>query len=146
MCEVIVNNFREVGIRAMLQPIERAGFVAASAGGKYRHGTLRGASGAFGNAATRLASFVVKGGAYVYGNYSDIDALFAQQADGLDQKKRAALVAKIQQLTYEKAIYAPVWQLCFLNGIGARVGESTFRMIPGFVYTGPFEDITIKGA
>jgi peptide/nickel transport system substrate-binding protein len=145
MCEVIVNNFREVGIRAMLLPIERAGFIAASAGKKYRHGTLRGASGAFGNVATRLASFVVKGGSYVYGNYSDIDALFAQQADGLDQKKRAALVAKIQQLTYEKAIYAPVWQLGFLNGIGARVGESTFGMIPGFVYTGPFEDITIKG-
>jgi peptide/nickel transport system substrate-binding protein len=81
--------------------------------------------------ATRLASSVVKGGAYVYGNYPDIDALFAQQADELDQKKRAALLAKIQQLTYEKAIYAPVWQLGFLNGIGPRGGESTFGLIPG---------------
>jgi peptide/nickel transport system substrate-binding protein len=146
MCEVVVNNFQQIGIRTMLQPIERAGFIAAYAGKKYRHGTLRGASGAFGNAATRLASFVAKGGAYVYGSYPDIDALFAQQADELDQKKRAALLAKVQQLTHDKAIYAPIWQLGFLNGVGPRVGESTFGKIPGFVYTGPFEDITIKGA
>ncbi len=146
MGEVLVNNFRQVGIRANLQPVERAGFIAAYAGKKYKHGTLRGASGAFGNAATRLASFVVKGGAYVYGSYPDIDALFAEQGDQLDRKKRAATLAKIQQLVHEKAIYAPIWQLGFLNGVGPRVGESTFGKIPGFVYTGPFEDITIKAA
>ena len=74
--EVAVNNFHEVGIRTKLQPIERAGFAAAYAAKKYTRGVLRGASGAFGNAATRLASFVVTGGSYVYGGYPDIDALY----------------------------------------------------------------------
>ncbi len=142
--EVAVNSFQEVGIRAKLQPIERAGFLAAYGGKKYNHGVLRGASGAFGNAATRLASFAVKGGAYVYGSYPDIDELYAQQADELDPKKRAAILEKMQQLVHEKAIYAPLWLLAFLNGVGPRVGESTFGRIAGFPYTAPFEDLTIK--
>ena len=141
-----VNNFVQVGIRSKLQPIERAGFLAGYSGKRYEHGTLRGASGAFGNAATRLEEFVVKGGAYVYGSYPDIDALYPQQADELDHNKRTAILQKIQQLVYEKAIYAPIWQLGFLNGVGPRVGESAFGLIPGFAYTAPFEDITIKGA
>ena len=144
--EIAVNNFQQVGIRAKLQPIERAGFLARYSGKKYRHGTLRGASGAFGNAATRLASFVVKGGPYVYGSYPDIDELYLRQADELDKRKRGAILAKMQQLVHEKSVYAPIWQLGFLNGVGPRVGESGFGWIPGFAYTAPFEDITMKGA
>jgi peptide/nickel transport system substrate-binding protein len=144
--EVAVVNLQAAGIRTKLQPIERAGFAAAYAGKKYDRGILRGASGAFGNAATRLASFVVKDGAYVYGSYPDIDELFPKQADELDPKKRAAILDKVQQLVHEKAIYAPIWELAFINGVGPRVGESSFGRIAGFPYSAPFEDITIKGA
>jgi peptide/nickel transport system substrate-binding protein len=144
--EVAVNNLAAIGIRLKLQPLERAGFFAGYSGKRFRHGVVQGASAAFGNAATRMASFVVKGGAFCYGSYPDIDALYPQQADELDKKKRAAILDKMQQLTYEKAIYAPIWQLAFINGVGPRVGESSFGRIPGFAYTAPFEDITIKGA
>ncbi len=51
----------------------------------------------------------------------------------------------MQQLLAERTIYAPIWQLGFLNGVGPRVGESGFGLIPGFAYTAPYEDITIKG-
>jgi len=144
MCEVAVDNLQQVGIRSKLQPIERAGFLANYGGKKYTKGILRGASGAFGNAATRLASFVVNGGTYVYGSYPDIDELYPRQADETDHGKRAAILNKMQQLMHEKAIYAPVWQLAFINGIGPRVGESSFGRIAGFPYSAPFEDITIK--
>ena len=50
----------------------------------------------------------------------------------------------MQRLVYEKAMYVPIWQLAFLNGVGPRVGESAFGLINGFVYTAPFEDITLK--
>ena len=80
MGEALVDSLRQIGIRTKLEPIERAAFAAAYSGKKYTRGILRGASGAFGDAATRLASFVVKGGAYVYGSYPEIDELFAQQA------------------------------------------------------------------
>ena len=60
-----------------------------------------------------MAAFVVKGGAFAYGSYPDIDELFPKQADELDTKKRTAILDKMQQLVHEKAIYAPIWQLGF---------------------------------
>jgi peptide/nickel transport system substrate-binding protein len=142
--EVAVNSLQQVGIRTQLQPIERAAFASAYAGKKYTRGILRGASGAFGNAATRLAAFVVKGGANVYGSYPDIDELFPKQAVELNREKREAMLHKIQQLVHDKAIYAPVWELAFINGVGPRLAESSFGRIGGFPYTAPFEDLTIK--
>src|SRR5216110_2040538 len=144
MAEISANNLGEIGIRTKLEPIERAGFFAGYASKKYTKGIIQGASGAFGNAATRLAAFVVKDGAFAYGSYPDIDALYPQQADELDHEKRASMLAKMQQLVHDKSIYAPIWQLGFLNGVGPRVGEAGFGQIPGFAYTAPFEDLTIK--
>jgi peptide/nickel transport system substrate-binding protein len=143
LAEAVLNNFGEVGIRGKLMPIERAGFLKGAAEKKYQN-VIQLGSGAFGNAATRLAAFIVKGGAYVYGSYPDIDELFQKQAVELDHKKREALLHKAQQLVYEKTVIAPIWQLAFINGYGPRVGESGFGLIPAFAYTGPFEDITIK--
>ena len=144
MAEVSLNNLAEIGIRAKLEPIERAGFFAGYSNKKYARGIIQGASAAFGNAATRLASFVVKDGAFVYGSYPDIDNLYPQQADEMDPKERTVILTKMQQLVYDKAIYAPIWQLGFINAVGPRVGESSFGQIPGFAYTAPFEDLTIK--
>jgi peptide/nickel transport system substrate-binding protein len=146
IAEIAANDLAQIGIRLKLQPLERAGFLADYAAKKLHHGILRGGSGAFGNAATRLAAFVVDGGPYVYGSYPDIDALYPQQAAELDTKKRAAILDKMQQLVYEKAIYAPLVQLAFLCGVGPRVGQSGFGLIAGYPYTAPYEDITIKGA
>ena len=144
MAEVSLNNLAAIGIRAKLQPIERAGFFAGYANKKYTRGIIQGASAAFGNAATRLEAFVVKGGGFAYGSYPDIDELYPKQADEMDHAKRSAILTKMQQLVYDKAIYAPIWQLGFINAVGPRVGESSFDRIPGFAYTAPFEDFTIK--
>src|SRR5439155_4424979 len=143
--EAVLDNLAQVGIRAKLRPLERAAFFKAYAD-KALKNLIQGGSGAFGNAATRLEAFVVKGGTYAYGSYPDIDALFQQQAIELDQKRRMAILDKMQELVYEKSIYAPVWQLAFINGVGPRVGESGFDRIAGFAYTAPYEDITLKGS
>ena len=143
--EAVLDNLLAVGIRAKLRPLERAAFFEGYSNQKFKTGIIQAASGAFGNAATRLAAFVVKGGPYAYGSDPEIDALFQQQAAELDHKKRAAILDKMQQLVHERTIYAPLMQLAFINGVGPRVGESGFGLIPGFAYTGPFEDITIKG-
>ena len=144
MAEVSLNNLAAIGIRAKLEPIERAGFFAGYANKKYTRGIIQGASAAFGNAATRLEAFVVKGGGFAYGSYPDIDELYPKQADEMDHAKRSAILTKMQQLVYDKAIYAPIWQLGFINAVGPRVGESSFGQIPGFAYTAPFEDLMIK--
>ena len=83
---------------------------------------------------------VVKGGVFTYGTYPDLDELYQQQAVELDHTKRTALLHKMQQIVYERTIYAPIWQLAFLNGTGPRVAESSFGKIPGFPYTAPYED------
>ena len=102
--------------------------------------------GAFGNAATRIESLVVKGGTFAYGSYPDIDALYRQQAVELSHARREGILHKIQQLIYERTIYAPIWQLAFINGVGPRVGELGFGRIARFPYTAPYEDITLKAA
>jgi GAF domain-containing protein len=73
------------------------------------------------------------------------DALYQQQAGELDRSRREAVLFKIQRLMVERTIYAPIWQLAFINGIGPRVGESGLGRIQLFPYTAPYEDITIKG-
>jgi peptide/nickel transport system substrate-binding protein len=51
----------------------------------------------------------------------------------------------MQQLVYERTVFAPIWQLAFLNRVGPRVGDSGFGQIARFPYTAPYEDITLKG-
>jgi peptide/nickel transport system substrate-binding protein len=141
--EAALNGLAEVGIRLKLRPIERAAFTKGYSEKKYRN-IIQGGSGAFGNAATRMETFVVKGGAYVYGSYPDIDELFAQQAAETDRAKRAAILQRMQQLVHERTVYAPLWQLAFLNGQGRRVGESAFGLISGHPYSAPYEDVRLK--
>jgi peptide/nickel transport system substrate-binding protein len=145
VAEAVLNNLGEVGILAKLRPLERAAFFKGYAD-KTLKNMIQGGSGAFGNAATRLEAFVVNGGTYVYGSYPDVDELFQQQAVELDHKRRELILDKMQQLVHEKAIYAPIWLLAFINGVGPRVGESGFGLIPGFAYTAPYEDITLKAS
>ncbi|MEA2800163.1 MAG: hypothetical protein QOE49_258, partial [Rhodospirillaceae bacterium] len=111
---------------------------------KYRN-IIQAGPGAFGNAATRIEAHLVKGGVFSYGSYPDIDALYRQQAEELDRARREAILFRIQQLMVERTIFAPIWQLAFINGVGPRVGESGFGLIPLFPYTAPYEDITLKG-
>jgi peptide/nickel transport system substrate-binding protein len=144
LAEAVLNNLQAVGIRVQLRPLERAAFFKGYAEKKFRN-IIQGASGAFGNAATRLEAFVVTGGAYTYGSYPDIDGLFREQAAEVDHARREAILHKIQQLVHERTVYAPIWQLAFLNGIGPRVGESGLGLIPGHAYSAPYEDVTLKG-
>ena len=143
--EAALNYLTAVGIRARLRPLERAAFFKGYGDKKFKN-IIQAASGAFGNAATRLQEFVVKGGAYAYGSYPEIDELFPQQAIELDGSKRAAILAKMQQLLHERTMYVPIWQLAFISGVGPRVDQSGFGLIKGFVYTAPYEEITLKSA
>ena len=142
--EAVLNNLAAVGIRARLRPLERASFFAGYGDKKFRN-IIQGASGAFGNLPTRLEAFVVKGGTYAYGNYPELDEMFARQVSELDRAKREELLFKMQQIVHDKVIYAPIWQLAFISGVGPRVAQSSFGLIKGFVYPAPYEDLALKG-
>jgi peptide/nickel transport system substrate-binding protein len=141
--EAILNYFNQVGIKAQLRPMERAAFFKEYGEKKFKNLTYS-ASGAFGNAATRLEAFVAKGGTYVYGSYPDLDGLFTEQAAELDRAKRERTLQKMQQLMHEKAMFIPMWELAFINAKGPRVEESGLGLIPGHAYSAPYEDIKLK--
>ena len=105
---------------------------------------IQAASGAFGNAATRIEAFVAGGGTYVYGSYPDIDGLMQEQATMVDRQRREATLRRIQELVHDKAMFAPIWQLAFLNGVGPRVGESSLGLISGHACSAPYEDVTLR--
>jgi peptide/nickel transport system substrate-binding protein len=145
IAEAVVNNWGEVGIRIKMRPMERAAYIKAFAEKQYKN-VVQAGPAAFGNAATRLETHAVTGGTFTYGSYPDLDELFRKQASELDYKRREAMLHEMQKIVCERAMYAPIWQLAFLNGIGPRVAESSLGRIPGFPYTAPFEELALKPA
>jgi peptide/nickel transport system substrate-binding protein len=143
MSEVATNYLQAAGIRVKVRPLERAGFFKSYQDKKLKN-LLYSISGAFGNAAIRLETFVAAGGPYVYGSYPDIDGLFREQAAELDRKRREAVLHRIQQLVHDKAMYAPIWELGFIHAQGPRVAESGLGLIAGWAFSAPYEDVKLK--
>jgi peptide/nickel transport system substrate-binding protein len=142
VAESVVNDLISAGVRVRMRATERAAFYADWKEKKLR-GVFMVAVGNSGNAASRVESFIQSKGPYAYGGYPDIDDLFVQQARERDVKKREALLFKIQQLTIDRVMFAPVMDLRTLNGIAPRVARHTITdiwMSPWPAY----EDIEIK--
>src|SRR6266850_8342126 len=142
VAEATLNYLNAVGIRMKMRPMERAAFYAA-----WREKKLRGlfmtAVGNSGNAASRVAEFISSKGAYAYGGYPDLDDMFQQQAGERDVKKREALLYRIQQLTIDRAMFAPIMDLRALMGIGRRMADHTINLVPMTVWPS-YEDMKIK--
>jgi len=140
--EAIVNYFSAVGITAKVRPLERAAFFSQFKDKKLRN-LVQSGSGAAGNAATRIEAFVAADGLYSYGSYPDVEGLFREQAAELDPKRRETILHKLQQLMHDKVMFAPIWELGFLNGFGPRVAESGLGLISGHAYSAPYEDVKL---
>jgi peptide/nickel transport system substrate-binding protein len=143
VAEAVVNDLNAVGIRVRLRQMERATFYANWLEKKLPS-IYMAASGNSGNAASRVEAFIWSKGSYANGGYPDIDELFLQQAGERDVKQREAMLDRIQQLTIDRAMFAPIMDLRTLNGIGPRVTKHTITD----VWMSPFpsyEDMEIKG-
>jgi peptide/nickel transport system substrate-binding protein len=141
--EAVVNYLKAAGIRVQLRPLERAAFIAQNRDKKLKN-IIQTATGAAGNAATRIDAFVAAGGAFTYGTYPDIEGLVQEQAGENDVKKREAILHRIQRMMHERSMVAPIWELAFLNGYGPRVAESGLTLIAGHPYSAPYEDLRLK--
>jgi peptide/nickel transport system substrate-binding protein len=144
IAEVVANFLQPVGIRLKVLPMERAAVIKAMQEKKLKNLHRQG-SAAFGNAATRIEAFVVTEGMYAYGGYPDIDGLFREQANEPDRRKREATLQRIQQLMHEKAMFLPLFEPAFLNGVGPRMAESGLGLITYHGYSSPYEDVRLKG-
>ena len=140
--EAAVNYMTAVGIRVRMRTLERASFYAA-----WREKKLRGlfmvAAGNSGNAASRVAEFIYSKGSYAYGGYPDVDDLFVQQARERDAKKREALLHRIQQLTMDRVMFAPIMDYRTLRGVGPHVADHTLDTLH-LVPFPSWEDLRLK--
>jgi len=142
VADAALNNLNAAGFRLRMRPMERAAFYAAWRE-KQLHGIFLVAVGNSGNAATRAETFMYSKGAYAHGGYPDIDDLFHQQSRERNVAKREAILHKIQQLTIDRVMYAPIMDLRGLIGIGPRVAEHAMHAIPVYAFPA-YEEIKLK--
>jgi peptide/nickel transport system substrate-binding protein len=143
VAEAIANYLAAAGIRTKVRPMERAAFLSQWKDKKIT-GLLQAGSGGMGNAATRVQNYYIKEGLYAWGGYPDMEDLFVQQARELDPKRREMLLHQIQRLAHERVMFAPLWELGFLNAIGPRVEESGLGLIAYHPYSAPYEDLKLR--
>jgi peptide/nickel transport system substrate-binding protein len=140
--DAVLNNLNAVGIRMRMRPMERAAFYAAWQEKKLR-GLFLTAVGNSGNAASRVEAFMYSKGASAYGGYPDLDELFLQQGRERDRAKREALLHRIQQMTIDRVMFAPLMDLRGLIGVGPRVADHTVNSIPMYPFPS-YEDVRLK--
>jgi ABC-type transport system substrate-binding protein len=95
--------------------------------------------------ADKIESFFIGSGTYAYVDHPDIGELSRKQDVETDVSKREAMLLDIQRLAYERALFVPLYAWVWHTGVGPRVGEASLGKIPFFYYTGPFEDMRLKG-
>jgi peptide/nickel transport system substrate-binding protein len=143
MAEAIGNFLGAIGIRTKMRTMERAAFMSAWGEKKFK-GLLMVASGASGNAATRIETFVFSKGSYAYGGYPDMDDLFRQQAAERDRGTREALLHQLQRLMHERVMHAPIFEPATLHGVGPRVEEAAVGLTPLLYFAAPYEEMRLK--
>jgi peptide/nickel transport system substrate-binding protein len=141
--EAAANYLAAAGMRSRVRAIERAAYFTQVREKKLRPIVYL-ASAAYGNAATRLDSFVAAGGLYTYGTYPDIEGLIQEQATARDRKQREATLHRIQQLMHERAMFAPIWDIAILNAYSQRVAEPALGLIGSYLFSAPYEDVRLK--
>ena len=141
--EALLDYFRAIGIRLKMRPMERAAYFAALASKKLK-GVCVCTSALYGNAASRISEIFPSDGAWAYGGYPDVDALYKQQARETDRKKREALLHQIQHLMHERVRIGPIWQYTWPSGIGPRVAEPALMLIDPYPWSAPLEEVRLK--
>ncbi len=143
MGESVTNYLSAVGIKTRVRTMERAAFYTALASKKLK-GVCLCITAVYGNAASRLSQIVPSEGAYTYGAYPDIETLYRQQAQELDRKKRAAMLAQIQTQLAERVRFAPIYDYIWPSGIGPRVEDPALMLIDPYPWSAPLEEVKLK--
>jgi peptide/nickel transport system substrate-binding protein len=141
--EAIVTYLRAVGIRLRMRPMERAAYIALIASKKAK-GVCVCTSALYGNAASRMSEVYPSDGAYAYGGYADVDALFRQQALETDRRKREAALHQIQRLVHERVRIGPIFEYVWPSAIGPRVAEPALLLIDPYPWSAPLDEVRLN--
>jgi peptide/nickel transport system substrate-binding protein len=143
MGEAVGGYLGAVGIKVRIRTMERAAFYSALESKKLK-GLCVCINAVYGNAASRMAQTVPSDGAFAYGGYPDIDALYKQQSRETDPRKREAQLHQIQRLLHERVRFAPIMDYIWPSGVGPRVAEPALMLIDPYPWSAPLEDVRLK--
>ena len=143
MGEAVGGYLGAIGIKVRIRNMERAAFYGALESKKLK-GLCVCINAVYGNAASRMSQTVPSDGAFAYGGYPDIDALYKQQARENDPRKREAQLHQIQRLLHERVRFAPIMDFIWPSGVGPRVAEPALMLIDPYPWSAPLEDVRLK--
>ena len=143
MGEAVGGYLGAIGIKVRIRNMERAAFYPALESKKLK-GLCVCINAVYGNAASRMSQTVPTDGAFAYGGYPDIDALYKQQARENDPRKREAQLHQIQRLLHERVRFAPIMDFIWPSGVGPRVAEPALMLIDPYPWSAPLEDVRLK--
>jgi peptide/nickel transport system substrate-binding protein len=141
--EIITNYLQAVGIKTRLRTMERAAFYSAL-GSKKLKGLCMCLNAVYGNAASRMSETVPSNGAFAYGAFPDIDALYKEQAQETDRGKREKLLHQIQELLHERVRFGPIFEYIWPSAIGPRVADPALMLIDPYPWSAPLEEVRLK--
>jgi peptide/nickel transport system substrate-binding protein len=141
--EAVGSYLQAVGVRSRIRTMERAAFMSEWSAKKLK-GVCLCITGVHGNAATRMSQYVPSDGAYAYGGWPELDALFAQQAREGDRKKREALLHQIQLMVAERVRFAMMFDYVWPSGVGPRVEDPALMRIDPYPWSAPYEELRLK--
>ena len=143
MGESVGQYLGAVGIKVRLRTMERAAFYAALQTKKLK-GLCVCINAVYGNAASRLSETVPSNGAFAYGGYPDIDALYQQQSRETDRRKREAQLHLIQRQLNERVRFAPIMEYIWPSAVGPRVADPALMLIDPYPWSAPLEEVRLK--
>jgi peptide/nickel transport system substrate-binding protein len=143
MGEATAGYLQAVGIRTRIRTMERAAFISEW-GAKKLRGVCLCITGVYGNAATRMSEYVPSTGAYAYGGWPDVDALYQQQARETDRKKREALLHQIQRTLAERVRFGMIYDYVWPSGVGPKVAEPALLLIDPYPWAAPYEELRLR--
>jgi peptide/nickel transport system substrate-binding protein len=141
--EIITNYLQAVGIKTRLRTMERAAFYSAL-GSKKLKGLCMCLNAVYGNAASRMSETVPSDGAFSYGAFPDIDALYKEQAQENDRGKREKLLHQIQELLHERVRFGPIFEYIWPSAVGPRVADPALMLIDPYPWSAPLEEVRLK--
>jgi peptide/nickel transport system substrate-binding protein len=141
--EAVTTQLAAVGIKTRVRTMERAAFYAALSTKKLK-GICMCVNAIYGNASSRMSETVPSDGAYAYGGWPDVDALYKQQAREGDKKKREGMLRQIQQILHERVRFAPMFDYIWPSAVGPRVEDPALMLINPYPWSAPYEEVKLK--
>ena len=141
--EAVNSYLGAVGIKTRMRTMERAALYAALATKKLK-GICVCVNAVYGNASSRLSETVPGDGAFAYGSFPDLDALYKQQSVEINVAKREALLHQLQQTLHDRRRFVPIYDYIWASGIGPRVEDPSLMAINPYPWSAPLEDVRLK--